>query len=86
MCRRPISLALPNPYGARSRPIFSVAPYGQHHTLLSYQCRTVTKDPASRRRFMRHWRLIRPFVRHIVRATLNSVKADAEAAAQLRRK
>lgn len=60
---------------------FSVTPYGESHTLLSYQCRTATTDPASRRHFLRYWRLIRPFVAHIMRATLNTIKADAEAAA-----
>jgi hypothetical protein len=60
---------------------FSVAPYGENHTLLSYQCRTVTTDPDSRRRFMRYWWLIRPFAAHIMRATLNAIKTDAEAAA-----
>lgn len=59
---------------------FSVTRYGQHSTLLSYQCRTVTTDPASRRKFLRYWWLIRPFVAHIMRATVNKIKADAEAA------
>ncbi len=59
---------------------FSMAPYGESHTLLSYQCRTTTTDPESRRRFLRYWWLIRPFVAHIMRATLNTIKADAEAA------
>lgn len=60
---------------------FSLAPYGASHTLLSYQCRTATTDPGSHRRFMRYWWLIRPFVAHIMRATLDAIKADAEAAA-----
>jgi hypothetical protein len=60
---------------------FSVAPYGESHTLLSYQCRTTTTDPGARRSFLRYWWLIRPFVSHIMRATLNAIKADAEAAA-----
>jgi hypothetical protein len=59
---------------------FSVAPYGQSHTLLSYQCRTATTDPDTRRNFKRYWWLIRPFVAHIMRATLTTIKADAEAA------
>jgi len=59
---------------------FSVAPYGESHTVLSYQCRTVTTDPESRRHFLRYWWLIRPFVAHIMRATLKAIKADAEAA------
>lgn len=59
---------------------FSTAPYGESSTLLSYQCRTVTTDPDSYRRFKRYWWLIRPFVAHIMRATLNTIKANAEAA------
>jgi hypothetical protein len=57
---------------------FSVLPYGGNSTLLSYECRTVTTDPESRRRFLRYWWLIRPFVGHIMRATLNQIKANAE--------
>nr|BBX79564.1 hypothetical protein MFLOJ_33510 [Mycobacterium florentinum] len=57
---------------------FSVARYGESHTLLSYQCRTATTDVESRRRFLRYWWLIRPFVAHIMRATLKTIKADAE--------
>jgi hypothetical protein len=61
---------------------FSVVPYGKHTSLLSYQCRTVTTDVVSRRRFLRYWWLIRPFVAHIMRATLRAIAVDAEAAAQ----
>ena len=57
---------------------FSVLPYGDHSTLLTYECRTVTTDPMSRRRFMHYWWFIRPFVGHIMRATLAKIKADAE--------
>lgn len=59
---------------------FSVRPYGQS-TLLSYECRTVTTDTDSRRKFLRYWWLIRPFVGHIMRATLAKIKTDAEVAA-----
>jgi hypothetical protein len=58
---------------------FSVMQYGEHRSLLSYQCRTVTTDPESRRRFLGYWRLIRPFVGHIMRATVDKIKKDAEA-------
>ncbi|MGE2724855.1 hypothetical protein [Mycolicibacterium pulveris] len=58
---------------------FSVRQYGER-TLLSYECRTVTTDPDSRKRFLRYWWLIRPFVGHIMRATLAKIKADAEPA------
>ncbi|WP_433664590.1 hypothetical protein ACQPW1_22125 [Nocardia sp. CA-128927] len=60
---------------------FSVERYGQHATLLSYQCRTVTTDPDSRQRFLRYWWLIRPFVAHIMRATVHTIRNNAEAAA-----
>ena len=65
---------------------FSMTPYGESRTLLSYQCRTTTTDPGAHRRFMRYWWLIRPFVAHIMRATLNAIKTDAEAAATDRSK
>ncbi|BBY62223.1 hypothetical protein [Mycolicibacterium helvum] len=58
---------------------FSALPYGVDATLLSYECRTATTDPRSRQRFARYWWLIRPFVAHILRATLRQIKADAEA-------
>ncbi|WP_197417736.1 hypothetical protein [Mycobacterium sp. GA-2829] len=57
---------------------FSVLPYGADAALLTYECRTVTTDPQSRRRFLRYWCLIRPFVGHILRATLATIKVDAE--------
>jgi hypothetical protein len=57
---------------------FSVTPYGERSTLLTYECRTVTTDPESRRCFLRYWRFIRPFVGHIMRATLTKIKSDAE--------
>ncbi|WAL69262.1 hypothetical protein ORV05_16315 [Amycolatopsis cynarae] len=60
---------------------FSVQSYGNDATLLSYQCRTVTTDLASRRRFLRYWRLVRPLARHVLRATLRTIQLNAEAAA-----
>jgi hypothetical protein len=57
---------------------FSLRPYGAHRTLLSYEARTATPDPDSRRRFARYWRLVRPFVGHIMRAALHEVRAIAE--------
>jgi hypothetical protein len=56
---------------------FSVRPYSPGRTLLTYECRTATTDPLSRRRFARYWWLIRPFVAHIMRATLVAVARDA---------
>ncbi|MGZ5391729.1 MAG: hypothetical protein ACXWD3_07735 [Mycobacterium sp.] len=63
---------------------FSVLPYGERSTLLSYECRTVTTDPESHQRFLRYWWLIRPFVGHIMRATVNQIRANAEAATEPR--
>lgn len=57
----------------------SVLPYGESGSLVSYECRTSTTDPGSRRRFLRYWWLIRPFVAHILGATLQQIKANAEA-------
>lgn len=59
---------------------FSVLPYGASATPLTYECRTVTTDPDSRQRFLRYWRLIRPFVGHVLRATLRQITDNAEAA------
>lgn len=56
---------------------FSLRAYGEHRTLLTYECRTVTHDAESRRAFARYWRIIRPFVGHIMRATLRSVAVAA---------
>lgn len=58
---------------------FSVVPYGAAATLLTYECRTVTTDPESRRQFLRYWWLVRPFVGHIMRATLRQIRTNAEA-------
>ena len=56
---------------------FSVLRYGTSATLLTYECRTVTTDPESRRQFLRYWWLIRPFVGHIMRATLRQISTNA---------
>jgi len=61
---------------------FSVRPYGAIRTLVTYECRTATYDDASRRAFARYWTLIRPFVAHIMRATLSTLAADLERQAE----
>ena len=56
---------------------FSVRHYGAGRTLLTYECRVATTDPVARRKFARYWWLIRPFVGHIMRATLTAVRTSA---------
>ncbi|MEV8438728.1 hypothetical protein AB0425_15240 [Actinosynnema sp. NPDC051121] len=53
-------------------------PYGADRTLLIYVCRVATTDDASRRRFARYWWLIRPFVGHIMRATVRAIARSAQ--------
>ena len=57
---------------------FIVMPYGEHATLLTYECRTVTTDPSSRQKFLRYWTLMRPFIAHIFRATVGTIRDNAE--------
>jgi len=56
---------------------FTVRPYGGHRTLLTYECRTATTDPTAHRKFARYWWLIRPFVAHIMRATVATIAVNA---------
>jgi hypothetical protein len=58
---------------------FSVRPYGESRSLLSYECRTVTTDDCSREAFAAYWTVIKLFVAHIMRATLRTVADDARA-------
>jgi hypothetical protein len=53
-------------------------PYGERSTLLTYECRTITTDSDSRRMFMRYWRLGRPLIAHIFRATVRTIRDNAE--------
>jgi hypothetical protein len=50
-----------------------------NRTVLTYECRTATTDPDSRRAMSRYWPWIRPFAGHIMRATLRTIRAAAEA-------
>jgi hypothetical protein len=63
---------------------FSIQPYGEDQSLLTYHCRTGTTDEGSRRAFARYWRLIQPFVGHIMRAAVTAVRDDAERRARAR--
>ena len=57
---------------------FTFLQYGSG-TLLAYECRTATTDPASRRKFARYW-LVRPFAAYIMRAALVTIAAEARRA------
>jgi hypothetical protein len=57
---------------------YSTLSYGERRTLLTYECRTVTTDADSRRLFNRYWWLIRPFVEHIMNATVRTIGEHAE--------
>ena len=57
---------------------FSLRAYGERRTLATYECRTAVPDAASRKAFLRYWTLIRPFVGHIMRATLHTLATDAD--------
>ncbi|MDQ1358396.1 MAG: hypothetical protein QOG44_2769 [Acidimicrobiaceae bacterium] len=54
-----------------------VRPDGPDRAMLTYECRTGTTDSGARRMLARYWWLIRPFVGHIMRATLRTISADA---------
>ena len=53
-----------------------VRPCGPGRTLLTYECRTATTSSDAREKFGRYWWLIRPFVGHIMRATLRTIRRD----------
>jgi hypothetical protein len=57
---------------------FSVQPYGAGGSLLTYDCRVACTDRASRDRFRRYWWLVRPFVGHILAATVATIAAEVE--------
>ena len=57
---------------------FLVRPDGPDRSILSYECRTATTDPASRAQMSRYWWLIRPFVAYILRAVLRTIRGNAD--------
>ena len=55
----------------------SMRPYGEGRTLLSYEARTLATDDASRRSFLRYWRVVSPFVGFIMRSMLRVIEGEA---------
>jgi len=56
----------------------SVLPYGTRRSLVTYDVRTTLDDPLSWVGFRRYWRVVRPFVGVVQRATLRTVAEHAE--------
>jgi hypothetical protein len=67
---------------ARTVADFSVRPYGESRTLLSYESRTATTDDEARRNFRRYWLALRPGIAYVMATSLRLVKAEAERAAK----
>ena len=57
---------------------FLVNDDGPGRSSLTYECRTATTDETARRQMSRYWWLIRPFVAHIMRATLRTIGQGAQ--------
>lgn len=56
-----------------------VRPDGPGRSILTYEVRVATTDEEAGRKMARYWVLIRPFVGHIMRATLRTIARDAVA-------
>ena len=61
---------------------FSLRSYGEGHTLVSYECRTLATDAEARAGFLRYWRPLSPFIGVVLRAQLGVVAATSAGARQ----
>jgi hypothetical protein len=61
---------------------FVVRPSDSGRAAITYECRTATTDGEARREMERYWWLIRPFVSHIMRATLRTIRDDTSVASR----
>jgi hypothetical protein len=73
--------AFDEPGWGRIAANFSLRAYGRAQTLLSYEARTAVPDTPSRQKFAKYWRVVEPFVGHIMRATERAVAAAARGSA-----
>lgn len=76
-------------FAAFSRPGYAkigchlgLTPIDAGRTLVTYEARTQATDAASRRAFLRYWRVVSPFVGIVMRSTLVVVARNARAAGQ----
>lgn len=65
------------PGRARIACSFTLRPYGDRATLVSYECRTKGTDAASTKAFLRYWRALSPFIGVVLRTQLGVVAARA---------
>lgn len=63
---------------------FTLHPYGEGRTLLTYEARTQATDEEARRAFARYSRLIGPGAALLMRRALKAIKAEAERRAATR--
>jgi len=56
----------------------------ERRMLVSYECRTLATDPATRRAFMRYWRPLSPFIGFVLRAQLRTIEITLDAASHVR--
>ena len=54
-----------------------LTPIDTSHTLVEYEARTRTSDPASRESFLRYWGFASPFVGIVMRSTLRLIEQNA---------
>ena len=57
---------------------FSVEPVQEDRTILRYEARVAATDDGARRRFRRHWRVIRPGVIMALRRSAGRIRTEAE--------
>ena len=55
---------------------FHLQPYGEGRTLVAYECRTKTTDFGARKRFLRYWRPLSPFIGVLLRAQLRAIEDE----------
>ena len=61
---------------------FSLRPYGNGRTLISYECRTLATDAAARNSFLRYWRPLSPFIGVVLRAQLRAIARQTQTTTQ----